>query len=341
MSNLRIVYFGGPCGHVGGASGEVEHAIRLWRKHGVHVTIVPTWGTVGSGTVMFAAETGCKVAESTPSKIHRLEGIADSIAVSCCNEMFFNASKRLRELCPVVWMPAMCHAKLRDKDYIKNGPFSAVVFQSHYQQSSIQPVYRKLGQPDDTTHVIRGAFDWDTVQWEPVKRRERFVGCRIARAGIAKWNADMWKCLSDVPNLKFHALGANTKILRKIGNPPKYARVYDPGSRKPSDLYRQSHFMLAMNGGDHENWPRVGLEAAAHGVAVVAENQWGWKEMFDESSAILYADQSELTEGIRRLESDEEFRMTIMRNARDRLEQHVCNSDEITDQWLKLFGSLL
>ena len=41
------------------------------------------------------------------------------------------------------------------------------------------------------------------------------------------------------------------------------------------------HCLLPVNGGARENWPRAGLEAMAVGVPIVAQNDWGWREMIE------------------------------------------------------------
>jgi glycosyltransferase involved in cell wall biosynthesis len=94
--------------------------------------------------------------------------------------------------------------------------------------------------------------------------------------------------------------------------------------------------MLCMNGGDRENWPRVGLEAMASGVPVVAERAWGWLEMIEDGvTGLLYDSPAEATEQLHRLATNEPLRLSIAEAARVAVER-LADQDRIADRWSKL-----
>ena len=63
-------------------------------------------------------------------------------------------------------------------------------------------------------------------------------------------------------------------------------------------LRRLSHLrQVRVNGGARENWPRAGLEAMAAGVPIVAQNDWGWREMIEHGvTGFLGGDDCELAD---------------------------------------------
>jgi glycosyltransferase involved in cell wall biosynthesis len=96
--------------------------------------------------------------------------------------------------------------------------------------------------------------------------------------------------------------------------------------------------LLAMGDVD-ENWPRVGLEAMASGVPVIAPNRWGWREMIqDDSTGMLCETDDDVMMAIEVLAHNKPKRERIARAARKWVEDYAA-SDEIWQGWEKvLFG---
>ncbi len=98
---------------------------------------------------------------------------------------------------------------------------------------------------------------------------------------------------------------------------------------------------MPVNGGARENWPRVGLEAMAAGVAVVAQNEWGWREMIDHGkTGFLGSCDEELAHYTAMLAYDEKLRMRMVHAARDRLVTELANPDVLWAGWKHLFESI-
>lgn len=109
-----------------------------------------------------------------------------------------------------------------------------------------------------------------------------------------------------------------------------------------SDYFRQLHCTLPVNGGARENWPRVGLEAMAAGVPVVAQNEWGWREMIDHGvTGFLGGCDEELAHYAAMLAYDEDLRMRIVHAARERLVGELASPEIIWSGWWRLFDSLV
>ena len=95
------------------------------------------------------------------------------------------------------------------------------------------------------------------------------------------------------------------------------------------------------NGGARENWPRAGLEAMASGVPVVAQNDWGWREMIDHGeTGFLANNDCELAHYTATLAYDEKLRQRIIESAYLRLADDLANSNLIWGKWKLLFKSL-
>ena len=105
--------------------------------------------------------------------------------------------------------------------------------------------------------------------------------------------------------------------------------------------YNCLHALLPVNGGARENWPRAGLEAFAVGVPVVAQNDWGWREMIEHGvTGFLGGNDCELAHYTAMLAYDEDLRMQIIHNARQRLIEQHANPDLIWQCWKKVFDGL-
>jgi glycosyltransferase involved in cell wall biosynthesis len=90
-----------------------------------------------------------------------------------------------------------------------------------------------------------------------------------------------------------------------------------------------------------ENWPRIGLEAMACGVPIVAPREGGWCEMIDHGeTGFLASSAEELGKYGTLLARDEPLRLRIAAQARHKLETELANPDLIWAGWQRLFASL-
>ena len=79
----------------------------------------------------------------------------------------------------------------------------------------------------------------------------------------------------------------------------------------------------------------------AAGVPIVTQNQWGWREMIEHGvTGFLGNCDEELAHYVAMLAYDEDLRMRIVNNARQRLVDDLANAETIWSGWGQLFTSL-
>lgn len=333
-------------GDLGGACTEVWHTIRLWRRFDVDVHLIPTWGFNAEWRAR-CDQLGCVTHISSPETLEQIDGLPGSIAVGFCNAAFLRCAKRLREMeCRLVW--ANCMTWLFDAErefYRESGPFDAFMFQSEFQRSELEPQLAEYGYTPELGRLIRGAFDVD--EWDfaprPHARREEFVIGRAARPDSDKWSSNTWRIYDRIqyPRKRALMLGMDDRTRKKLGTAPNWADCLRPMALPARDYFRQLHCTLPINGGARENWPRVGLEAMAAGVPIVAQNLWGWRDMIVHGETGFLGDcDEELAHYTATLAYDETLRQKIIRQARERLIEELANPDELWASWQRLFASV-
>lgn len=342
---MHVFLMGYP-GDLGGACTEAWHTVRLWSRYGVDVHLIPTWGTEPKWRARVDAA-NCVTHDATPEMLADLPGLPGSIVVSFCNGAFLTSAVRLRELgCRLVWANCMTWLFNAERElYRAHGPFDAYVFQSRFQRSLLEPELTTLGYRPETGHLIRGAFDVDEWEYRPRPHApgEPFVVGRAARPDADKWSSNTWPIYNriQVRNKRALMLGMDERTHRKLGSAPAWADCLRPMALPAQDYFRQLHCTLPINGGARENWPRVGLEAMAAGVPIVAQSQWGWREMIEHGvTGFLGSCDEELAHYAAVLAYDEELRLRIAKAARERLVGELANFDVLWAGWRRLFQSL-
>ena len=345
MPPIKIFVIGYP-GEIGGACTELWHALRLWSGCGVEVTLIPTWEADSVWRQKVDA-LGYKTVHALPNNLDQVDGLAESIVVSLCNGQFLQIADRLRGLgCRLVWLNCMTWPFEQELKLLKStGPFDAYVFQSQFQRRLLEEKLTPLGYRSELGHHIRGSFIPSDWEFNPRSHgaAEPFVVGRMARADGDKWSSNTWKIYGIIPYQHRRAIvmGVNEQNQRKLGMPPAWADVLKPGAMPVRDYLRQLHCLLPINGGARENWPQAGLEAMAAGVPIVAQNDWGWKEMIVHGeTGFLASCDEELAYYAGRLAYDEELRTRIIHAARERLQTELANPDVLGQQWLDLFQLL-
>lgn len=340
------VFVMGYPGDVGGAGAECWHAVKLWRRSGLRVTLVP----MGPANARWRARLdriGCATVETSPETLGDVPGLAGATVVAFCNEHFLRNASTLRDLgCRLVWAGCMCWLfDAERRHYRQHGPFDAYVFQSEYQRKCLSPELKSLGVSEDCFYLVRGALDMGEIPFAPRARAdgEPFTVGRLSRADPAKFSAQTWEVLRRVAvwPKRARVLGWSDKVQAKLGPPPEWAEVLPPGAEPALHFLRSLHAMVQINGGAQENWPRSGLEAMAAGVPVVVQNQWGWREMIEhERTGFLCSDcPSEIAYWAGRLGRDEDFRLRVARQARARVEE-LTDPDTIWAAWRSIFERL-
>jgi glycosyltransferase involved in cell wall biosynthesis len=343
---MRVFLFGYP-GALGGANTEAWHTIRLWKEGGIDVHVVPTWGRDRPWKRRLAAA-GVPTHEVSQRELASTPQLPGSVCVSFCNARFLEIAPQLRTLgCPLVWVNCMTWIFPQERLlYDRHGLCDAMVFQSEFQRSLLEPELRPFGYAPSQGWLIRGAFYWDEWPFRLPPRRPdgMFRVGRLARPDPDKWPADLWQIYASIAHrpLEARVMGWNDRIAWKCGPPPAWAETLAPLQEDAGAFLRSLDGLVTANGGARENWPRIGLEAMASGVPVVAENRWGWREMIAHGETGLLADTpQELARYATWLAHDVALRRQLAIAARARLERELAHPDTLRRSWQRLFDQLL
>lgn len=343
MSDHRVL-FAGFAGKVGGAGTEAFETARFFIAHGLEVHMVPTWESPETVRREEVEALGVRVHCIKPAAVgDLLRELGCPPVVSFCNPKFLTHYRRFKEHSPVVWVNCMTSVSGEERAaWKKHGLPGAFVFQSQFQRQILENRLKRHQYRPELGHLIRGAFCWDAWEFDPLARveGEPFVVGRAARPDPAKWSSHTLEALDPVPNVQAICLGADERVRRQLGN-RRYAQLLAPGAIPAREFYHNLHAMIAYNSTAKENWPRVGLEAMATGVPLVADGHWGWTEMIRHGeTGFLARRTSEFTEYLRLLEADEALRNQIAQQARQSLEHELANPDAIWGGWCGIWRDI-
>ncbi len=93
---MRVFLIGYP-GEMGGANTEAWHTVKLWRRMGLEVHLIPTWGHDPKWKARLDA-LGCTTHFTSPEDLERVPGLAGSPVVGLCNSQFIICAPRFRAL---------------------------------------------------------------------------------------------------------------------------------------------------------------------------------------------------------------------------------------------------
>lgn len=347
MKKLESVIVIGYPGDVGGADTELWHVLRLWQRHNLSVTLIPTWHAPDRWRRRCDAIGVPTIDIADPKCLEDVWELHGAIVVSFCNGEFLKHAGRFRRLaCRIVWVGCMTWLFPAEREYYAvDGPFDAYVFQSQYQSAILGRQLAPYGVLPRQCHHIPGAIDAEQIPFDPNLREvsNDFVVGRMARPDVAKWSGKTWEVYGAIthPRRRARLMGVTPRIAAKLGEAPPWAELLPPAAEPVGEFLRSLHCLLAINGGAAENWPRAGLESMAAGVPVVTQNAWGWREMIDHGhTGFLASNDDELASFATRLAFDESYRLKIATQARERLINELANPDDHWQRWKRLFESL-
>lgn len=345
---MRVFWSGFP-GDSGGANTECWHTARLLRDNGVDVTFMPTKGADLKWQGRLEG-IGCKVQMVEWDKLEAVDGLPGSIVISMCNSNFIGQAHRFRDLgCKTCWANCMTFVEHGEQRHYTNygEAFDAYVFQSEWQRAKLEPILAGWKYTPDRGHLIRGAFYPDEFPLNPKPHAsgEPFVVGRLSRAAGDKYSSNLWpicKQISDPKHLRCMAWAP--EVERKCGKPERHglkADLLPSCAETPQAFLGSLHCLLQVNGGAGENWPRTGLEAMAAGVPIVAQDQWGWKEMIQhgETGFLCGDEPAALAAWPNVLAADETYRQRIIKQAREHMLE-ITNPERIWPSWETMLNKL-
>jgi hypothetical protein len=336
----KVVMLGMPR-ECGGANTESGHTAMLWKRRGWDVTVISTSPEPPDNPWPIRLQNmGCHVYLDPRTTVHLLK---DQICVAFCVQAAVtnwpNIQAKGNKL---VWSPAMTYHVSYEHQTFSKCPPTAIHFQSDYQKEQLWPDYEKWGVSQYAK--IYGAFDDRAFPYQYQTRQKRFVIGKLSRPCRTKWPTELFTIVEELRR-KHHvraellAQAWCEDLEARLGKPPEWAHCYDTNHIKPSDFMGECHALMCLNGGDIENWPRVGLEAMASGVPIVAENAGGWPEMLGEKGGILVNSAGEAVQAFAKLADNELYRRDCAENGLARLHE-IASADSIGTQWEKLFDNI-
>jgi len=262
--------------------------------------------------------------------------------VGMCNSQVCGVMDELRHLgCKLVWLNCMTFMFEHERRaWIDHGPADAYIFQSEFQRKTLEPKLRHYGYRPEQGFLVRGAFDFEEWPFAPRSHSPgaAFTVGRLSRPDSDKWSSNHWKILAGVPYAERRALcmGWTNDVERKCGRPPSWAECLPPQAVSAQEFLGRCHCLLHVNGGAKENWPRVGLEAMAAGVPVIAQNKWGWPEMIrHHETGFLANNDAELAYFTAALAYRSRLRINIAEAARAHVE-NLAEPGRLINDWRKV-----
>lgn len=290
----RQVWVAGFPSFYGGADTELDHLIDLFRACGVGVNLVPMFGC-DERMRKTVLERGCRVLD------YRDEVFGDKIVVSLCNGQFLAKLPAIMAAArpgKVIWFNCMTYLFDRERAAHARGWIDVFGFQSAYQRSCLLPQLETIRPVQ--TFPYRPYFNAERIEWRYRKWEGTYRVGRISRDDQAKFAPDTWRIFERVlvpPRLKkkVYILGYGSNAAKKIGPaPPTLDWMTWNGNAIPAtQFYRTIDTMIHKTGGSRENYPRVLLEAYAHGVVPIVERAYAFPELVKHEETGFMADSSD------------------------------------------------
>jgi hypothetical protein len=348
MGNNSRVYLLGYPGKMGGANTEAYHLLKLWKKFGMEVHLIPTWNCAEEDE-RHLTDLGFITHRVQPHTLHTVPGLSGGITVGMCNVHYCNSLGQLRTMgCKTVWINCMTFIFQHERHaFAQWGMPDALVYQSQHQQRLLTQAFQPYERFPTPNYLIHGAFDVGDYPFSYSSRKdpegEPFVVGKLARPDADKWPQNLWEIFGNIqhPHRTALVMGCRAETYLKIRTPPPWATCLAPMEISSQDFLKRVHCCVAPNGGAGENWSRIGLECMSSGVPLVVPHSWGWPEMIRHGeTGFLANDDAELSKYTTQLAHDEPLRERIAKAARHDLETNLADPHSQWMQWQHLFHDL-
>lgn len=333
-NSRRIIVHGFPAAG-GGAGTELRHQIRLWRKMGLPVTVIPSSG----GTSVLPEYAELKELGVDVRLMDQWEILKPGeIVLSFCNDETLKKIDRILERgCHLAFVNCMTELFEREKALAKQGKIAAFVFQNPEVRAKLEAALRTLNPPNDP--VFADFEPWLDPSLFPFYNDR--AGCdftlgHISRADPLKFSAEtvlIYESVRSPVPKKGIFLGFNHRCAAKTGRPPDWIKLYADHARlPPQEFYRQCDVILQPTD-TTENWPRIGLEAMASGTVLVVDRRGGWTRMIEHGeTGFLCSSPGEFIEYASELAHNRSLREKVSRQAHESFREKF-SSERCARSW--------
>jgi hypothetical protein len=294
----RSIWVAGFPSDYGGADTELDHQIALWRRQDVDVHLVPMFGADAAVAERQRAR-GCEI------HAYRDDIFRGRTVVSYCNSQFLEHLPRIMAAgrpARVIWFNCMTWLFDAERQAHREGWIDVFGFVSGYQRRQLEPQLAAIRRPV-ASFSYRPFFDVDAIEWSYRRWDGSYRLGRISRDDAGKFAPDTWRIFDRVlvpPGVakKVYILGYGPNAAARIGAPPAGLdwQTWGPGAIPASTFYRTIDTMLHKTGGSRESYCRVVVEAYAHGVVPIVEDDFAFSELVDhERTGIRASDSDEMS----------------------------------------------
>lgn len=338
----RELWVAGFPSRYGGADTELDHQIDLWRAHGVDVHLVPMFGADEEMLESVQAR-GCRIHD------YRDDVFKDRLVVSYCNGPFLERLPAIaaagRPQC-TIWFNCMTWMFEAEKEAHAKGLIDRFGFVSAYQRQMLLPELERIAPVHEVEYrpyFASDRFEWRYREWDGCYR----VG-RISRDDGAKFALDTWRIFDRVLTpahlkKKVYILGFGPNAERTIGSAPPSLdwRTWAGNELSATDFFRTIDTMIHKTGGSRESYCRVLVEAYAHGVVPIVENDYAFPDLvIHGETGFLTSDSEEMSYFASWLAMNPAEHRRIAENGRSHLERVLSKPDACWRCWDDLFRSL-
>jgi glycosyltransferase involved in cell wall biosynthesis len=335
--NLEVWVAGFPSFY-GGADTELDHLVDLLRAHDVAVNLVPMFGA-DDRMKASVIERGCAIHDYSP------EVFREKTVISFCNGEFLSHLPEIMERgrpARVIWFNCMTWVFDKEREAHAQGWIDVFGFVSRYQRSILGPQLEEV-RPI-RSFPYQPYFNARRIEW----RYREWDGCyklgRISRDDQNKFAADTWRIFDRVlvpPTLqkKVYVLGYGPNAAIRIGPAPPGLdwRTWSANEIPSTEFYRTIDTMVHKTGGSRESYCRVLIEAYAHGVVPIVEEDYAFPDLVVQGeTGFMTNDSEEMSWFASRLAHDPSLHRRMAENGRRHLEEVLVSDHACWRPWLEL-----
>lgn len=337
----RDLWIGGYPSFFGGADTEIFNLIKVLRKYGIGVHLVPMFGQDPKMR---------KEMDSLGAETHEYKDdiFKNKVVGSWCNGQFLAKLPKIMEVgkpSMVIWANSMTYCFPAEIECQKNGWLDYHCYVSNFQKGMIQDQLKeKSGR--EVVELVGYKPHYHITPGEFKTERDSVNFCigRLSRNDPAKFATDMWRMFDRVlskRHKKVFVQAYDDKIRGKVGDPPAGLdwMTTGPNHIPATEFYHKLHCILHKTGGSRESYCRIVPECYAHGTVMIAENAFAFPDLIiDGETGFLCDSSDEMSFRASEMANYESERIRIVNNAYNHLVNNLMNEDDCVRPWIEVLS---